>query len=481
MAISNALNNAISGLGAAGRSAQVVSSNFANALTPGYGKREVDLASRALTGGVTVAGVTRASDPALLSERRASDAAVASGDTTVTGLQRLTDAMGEPGAPQSIPGRVAALSGLLTEAASQPASQPRLNALADGARALAGSLNAASDTVQSVRLDADRSIAAQVDRLNTSLARVDTLNGDIMRARVQGNDVNGLLDARQAEIDSIAGIVPLRELPRPNGGVALITTGGALLLDDRPARVGFSPAGAMTPGDALGGSLSGLNINGLPVDMSRSSGRMSGGSLQAAFDLRDRTGVAAQAQLDGLARELIARVSASGVDPTIAAGSPGLFTDAGAAFAPANEVGLAGRVTLNAAVDPAQGGAVWRLRDGVGATAPGPQGDARLLNTLGAALGASQPAASAALGTGSFSLGGQADQVASSLGSSLFRAEQDRTFALSRSSELIARELEQGVDTDAELQTLLLVEQIYTANTKVIQAVDTMLQQLLEI
>jgi flagellar hook-associated protein 1 FlgK len=42
-------------------------------------------------------------------------------------------------------------------------------------------------------------------------------------------------------------------------------------------------------------------------------------------------------------------------------------------------------------------------------------------------------------------------------------------------------EAAQGVDSDAELQKLLLVEQVYAANAKLIQAVDEMLEQLMEI
>ncbi len=75
--------------------------------------------------------------------------------------------------------------------------------------------------------------------------------------------------------------------------------------------------------------------------------------------------------LDGMARDLYERFADPALDPTIAAGDPGLFTDRGAAFDPADEVGLAGRIAVNAAVDPAQGGQSWRLRDGIYAAAPG--------------------------------------------------------------------------------------------------------------
>ena len=43
MSISSALSNALSGLNAVSRAADVVSSNVANAMTEGYGKREIEL------------------------------------------------------------------------------------------------------------------------------------------------------------------------------------------------------------------------------------------------------------------------------------------------------------------------------------------------------------------------------------------------------------------------------------------------------
>ncbi len=49
MSISSALTNALTGLTAA-RRADVVSANVANALTPGYGRREVQISAMSLGG-----------------------------------------------------------------------------------------------------------------------------------------------------------------------------------------------------------------------------------------------------------------------------------------------------------------------------------------------------------------------------------------------------------------------------------------------
>ena len=39
----------------------------------------------------------------------------------------------------------------------------------------------------------------------------------------------------------------------------------------------------------------------------------------------------------------------------------------------------------------------------------------------------------------------------------------------------------EGIDTDYEMQTLLQIEQSYAANARVIQAIDDMMQRILEL
>src|SRR5690606_30903441 len=60
----------------------------------------------------------------------------------------------------------------------------------------------------------------------------------------------------------------------------------------------------------------------------------------------------------------------------------GIFVDA----APGVLTGLAGRLSLNAAVDPAQHGEAWRLRAGLEAAAPGPEGFGTWLQGLADAM-----------------------------------------------------------------------------------------------
>jgi flagellar hook-associated protein 1 FlgK len=290
------------------------------------------------------------------------------------------------------------------------------------------------------------------------------------------------MDQRQQLIDSISAIVPLREVVRDSGQVALMTTQGATLIDGPVSQFGFTPVGQITYGMTTGsGALSGLTLNGKPIAVSGDGSPVAGGTLAGHFAVRDLSGPEAQARIDALAREVIARFSAPGLDATRAPGAPGLFTDAGAAFDPVNEVGLSQRLRLNAAVDPARDGALWRLRDGLGATEPGAAGNARLLTDWQAALTGLQNPASTNFMPGERSLASLATDMLSGIATDRLSAEGESSYAEARADALRSIELTGGVDSDQEIQTLLLIEQNYAANAKVVKAVDDMIQLLLGI
>ena len=482
MSISASLSNALSGLTAAARATEIVSANVANALTEGYGRRELELAARSLGGngaGVSVAGVRRAVDEQVIGERRLADATLGNASAAASFLQELEQALGLPDDPSSLTGRIARFDGALIEAASRPDSEPRLHAVLSAASGVSDKLNALSERVQQLRLEADRDIDRQVRALNAGLARIAELNGSIRTQLAAGYDATALMDQRQQEIDAIAAIVPLKQVPRGHGQVALFTPGGAILLDGKPATVGFVPVGTIVPQMTLAsGALSGLTINGQAVSPA-GAGPLDGGSLGALFAVRDNQAVTAQERLDAVARDLIERFADPAVDPTLSATDPGLFTDAGAALNTANELGLAGRISVNPLVDPQSGGALWRLRDGLGATAPGDVGNATLLTALGAALNAPRvPASGGFIGAARTAVGLAGDLVSLNHIDKL-DAESGLEFARARTEALKSVELRGGVDTDKEMQDLLLIEQAYAANARVISAVDELIQRLL--
>ncbi|WP_172297608.1 flagellar hook-associated protein FlgK [Pseudoruegeria sp. HB172150] len=482
MSISTALNAALSGLTAASRRAEVVSSNVANAATPGYGRRQVELASGLVGGlvpGVSIIGVTRKEDLLLLSQRRGAEAGLANAQVRADFLNGTEDSIGLPDEPGSLSDRLSSFETSLIEAASRPDSEARLLAVAETASRVAEKLNALHDKVQDERLNADRAIAESVDDLNSALRQVVNLNAKIIQFSSSTRDTSSLIDARQQVIDSIAGLIPVQQVPRDNGAIALFSPGGAMLVDSKAADFGFTGVPMLTVYmTQAGGGLSGLTINGQDISTGAENGPISGGRLDALFRIRDEIAPGLQTQLDAVARNLIERFEDVTVDPTLTAGDPGLFTDNGLALDLTEELGLAGRISLNALADPDQGGAVWRIRDGLGAAAIGDPGNASLLNALSAAL-----ADDVTPGSGVFSVArdaiGLAGDFLSYVSIGAFAAESQVSYSRAETDALITAELQDAVDTDQEMQELLLVEQAYTANARVMASIDEMMQQIL--
>ena len=123
MTLSFALNHAVSGLAATSSQADVIANNIANALTEGYGRREVALSSAVAGGagvGVRVEGIVRATSPAVTEARRGADAAEGAALSRASVMERLATVIGEPGDPEAL----ATLADRMDDAFSAAADTP---------------------------------------------------------------------------------------------------------------------------------------------------------------------------------------------------------------------------------------------------------------------------------------------------------------------------------------------------------------------
>ena len=482
MSVSASLSNAITGLRAVSRAAELVSANVANAMTESYGRRELSLSAATVGGqgaGVQISGVERVVNEAAIGDRRLAQAELGYHGARSNVLATLEQLIGSPSSESSLSAFTDRFEQDLIAASANPSSTTKLSAVIDSAVGLTGKINEISERLHIERENADTSIGGQVDQLNLALSDVNRLNREIRQQVNSGGDPSGLMDQRQAIVDGISAIVPIQSVSRDYGQIALVTPNGTTLVDYQAASFEFNPTSYITSDMTLAsGALSGLQLvnassfSGTPIEA------ISGGSLAAAFDLRDEDIPAIQANLDALSRDLMER--SADADATLSVGQVGLFTDANSALDPLSEAGLSSRLSVNSAVIPAAGGDVWRLRDGINAGAVGPASDNTILNAYEEAFSSARQPVS-----GAFS-----DAASSSalVGQFLSQIAQDRQASQQRQSYEVARvqafrDVEQagGVDTDQEMQKLLLIERNYAANAKVIQAVDEMLQSLLRI
>lgn len=480
MSISGALSNALTGMSAASRRAELTSNNIANASTEGYASQSIGSSSVVVAGrgaGVQLGAVERAGDPRLTASRRDADAQAGASAAQAGGSRDLADALG---GPPSLFDRLSAFENTLRGISENPESTALQERAVTAAGSVVSGFGDVSDSIAAVRTQADTDIGRAVDTVNAALAQVKELNIEIQNARATDRNVASFEQARDDQLDIVAEYLPIRLMPRDGGAVAVLTDTGVTLLDANVREISFTPTAIVTAGmdrRAGAGPLSGLSVDGIELAPGEGIQALSSGSIAGLFETRDGYTVNALGEVDALAADVVRRFEAAGIS---AADGRGLFTDNGSALAAAPTAGLSGRLAVNEQIDPAQGGEVWRLRDGLDAAAPGAAANSTFATALLDAMTAERSAGAA------LPVPGSAASLAASLGS-LFETRaigfEDRAAtANGRQASLLSSETAiSGVDIDRELQNLLLIEQAYAANARVIEVSDRLIQRLLEI
>ncbi len=481
MSLSLALSASMSGIALTSRATQLVADNIANQQTEGYGVRSLDQAARSLGGtgsGVVALGIHRDTDPGLIAEHRKASAQSARHQQVTEFWNRVEATIGIPGEAGSLNQRMDALEIALGHAAAQPDSQALLHQVAQATTDIAHGFLAIQTSLQHSRNSADALIARDVDTLNDTLSELARLNREIQRQTLTGGAPHALMDNRQRLIDQIAEIVPVTEIMRENGRIALLAEDGSILVDRDAAQFGFTRTTAISPEDRVEtGALSGLSLNDRAVPPG--SALLSEGRLGAAFAVRDRFAPELQQSLDQIATDLVTRFTQAEASPTTPAGAFGLLVPEGVLAWPASQPGLAGRLRLNPLADPAAGGDVTLLRSGLHAAQPAAVSDNQHLTRLRDALtqmsqlpGAMSPHRAAS---------GHVTDMLSQVATARLGAEQRSASSTARFTALQESVAARGVDTDAELGKLLLLEQAYAANARVLATLDAMLRRILEI
>ncbi|MGF1659569.1 MAG: flagellar hook-associated protein FlgK [Rubrimonas sp.] len=502
MSINRAIGNAFSGLAAQSRAAELVSRNLSNASVDGYHARQATLVHQVYGdqgGGVKISAVTRAGDPMLTMSRR-----VASGETALQqgaagSMRALADLLGIEGVEEGLVARYADLEKALTALADTPESATVQRSAAEAASMLARSMNVISTDARRLRVAADTDIARQVDTVNDALSKIERLNKEIQGAASAGRDVTGLEDERDRLIEVVNGIVPIRAKPTHDGGVELRSASGTLLVGHKAWPLSFTPTPSFDESTTYPGGLGAvraMGADGQPEgpDLSPSGGSaaLRGGSLEAAFRMRDETAPKFLKQLNAMAADLIVRFQGEAADPTNTAGAPGLFTNAGAAFDPlvkepplenAKTEGLAFDLRVNeiVAADPGV------LQKGLYAADAPASGDATVaLGLLDAFRNPADRTDWLQAITDNLPANSGAREMATAFSASrqsMARgAETEAAYRIGLSEALRENELEaSAVDTDAELRELLAIEKAYAANARVLSTVDEMMRVILEI
>lgn len=469
MSLSGALNSATAGLHTTQGQSRIAADNVSNAMTPGYVRREAVLVTASGgQGGAVISEVRREVDATLQRMSRLENSRMTQYQSIQEGLTTYTAYLGQPGDGTSPADRFNDFQNSLTTLVNMPSSNGAQTSVALAAEDLVRSVKGAATTLSTTLNDVNMEIRYEVADLNTALYQLRDLNAS------GSGFTPGSLEAAQFDekvdtiLDQISGIVDTRIHRSSNGSISLYTVSGAALLEGRVVQdVTFNPSD---------GTLMAGNQDITPFkDGVRG---IQHGSLAGLSELKRETIPQFSQQLDEYARGLIQTFEEA--DASLATGEAGLFTDNGIAFDPANITGLASRLQINSKISSTGEAQVWRIRDGLGATSPGAGSETVQINAFLAGL---DTAMNAATGTGipaEVTLRDFSAEMITSQAATRARAENDFNAAASAAEVVMsARRNSEGVNIDDEMQQLLLIEQSYAANSRVLTAVSEMIDTLI--
>jgi flagellar hook-associated protein 1 len=219
MSLSSALSTVMAGLRTNQAALSIVSSNVANAQTPGYVTRtldQIEVAGSSSDTGASVrdVGVSRQINLFLQSQLRTETSGGAYADQMSNVLGQLQSLYGTPGGTGTLETAYNNFtSSLQALSANSGASSARSLALAT-AQSLAQQLNTTTQGVQQLRSNAEQDIGASVIQANNDLAQIANLNSQLQSLPANDNTAATLMDQRDNAINDLSKLMDIRVVKR---------------------------------------------------------------------------------------------------------------------------------------------------------------------------------------------------------------------------------------------------------------------------
>lgn len=318
MGLNTALGTSISGLRSAQVGIGVVSQNVANAGTPGYVRRTVSNVDSVSGGtvGVSNPNVQRLLDRIVQHQLLQESSGASYTSTRAQVFANLDQLYGAPGSATALDSMYSKFTSSLQALQNDPSSYTNRTAVIDAASQLANRLRGLSEGVQQQRAQTEAGIGAAVTRTNELLEQLTDVNARIVNAQ-QSSATADLRDQRDRIISELSQYVEIRTDERPNGSVSITTASGTQLFDGRPtikfefdarANIGPQSQWSSDPARRGVGTIVARDLSGNTFDAIANNSFRSG-EIGALIELRDKTLVQAQAQLDEIAAQLSSALS----------------------------------------------------------------------------------------------------------------------------------------------------------------------------
>ena len=250
MGLSQALSTAMSGLRATQAALALVSSNVANAETPGYVRKTVNQVA-GMTGdygsSVLLNGVNRQLDQYLQTQLRTETSGAAYADIRSTFLANLQNVYGNPAETGTIETAFNKLLTAFQGLSTSPDSQSARIGVVNAAQTMAQQLNATTQGIQSLRANAEMGINDSVITANNAMAQIASINNQLQNNGKTDAATASLLDQRDQYITQLSQLMDIRTVTNDLNQVTVFTNSGVQLVGTEAAQLSFNPQGTMTP------------------------------------------------------------------------------------------------------------------------------------------------------------------------------------------------------------------------------------------
>jgi flagellar hook-associated protein 1 FlgK len=297
----------------------IVSSNIANAQTPGYVTQSVNQVET-LTGdigaSVSVTGVNRQLNQFIQSQLRTETSGGAYADQMASVLTQLQSVYGTPGNAGTLETAYSAFTTALQSLQTSSGSSSAQITAATAAQNLAQQLNATTQGIQALRSNAEQDINISVGQANAAMNQIAQINTQLQGLKSTDPTAATLMDQRDKAIDQLSQLMDIRVSTNTNNQTTVYTTNGTELVGVQASQLSFNSQGTLNansqwnanPAKSSTGTITITLANGASIDMIGTNS-ISSGQIAADVTLRDKTLVQAQAQIDQLAASMASALS----------------------------------------------------------------------------------------------------------------------------------------------------------------------------
>jgi flagellar hook-associated protein 1 FlgK len=314
MSLGSALATAMSGLRANQAALSIVSSNVANAQTPGYvseSVNQVEVATGDTGASVSVIGINRQLNQFVQAQLRSETSGGAYADQMANVLTQLQSVYGTPGSAGSLETAFSNFTTAVQSLSTTSGSSSSQIGAASAAQALVQQLNATTQGIQALRTNAEQDINISVGQANSAMTQIAQINTQLQGMSSTDPAAATLMDQRDAAINQLSQLMDVRVSSTGNNQTTIYTSNGVELVGAQASTLSFNSQGTLGPNSqwnsnpalSSAGTITCTLANGAKVDMIATNS-ISSGQIAADVTLRDKTLVQAQAQVDQLAASI---------------------------------------------------------------------------------------------------------------------------------------------------------------------------------